>query len=238
MAVEDVWPLFGLEIQSPRLLLRPARDDDFDALAQAAIDGIHDWPQTPFASPWNEAEPAQLRRNLATFHWRLRSQLSPARWHVPFVVEFEGQTVGSQDLSAHDFANRRTVETGSWLTKRVQGQGLGVEMRAALLSFAFDHLDAEWAESSAMSWNAASLGVSRKLGYQLNGVTRVSPKEGEPGDNQNVRLPKGDFIRPDWSIEVRGADAALAQLGIISSRFPESVQALVFGATSPGKPLH
>ncbi|HWS49398.1 MAG TPA: GNAT family protein [Microbacterium sp.] len=119
-----------------------------------------------------------------------------------------------QDLSAYDFADRRTVNTGSWLTRSVHGRGLGTEMRAALLLFAFDVLGAEWAESGAASWNEASLRVSEKLGYELNGVTRVAPRSGEPVDEQRVRLEKKSFVRPDWSISVRGAEPALAQLGV------------------------
>lgn len=106
------------------------------------------------------------------------------------------------------------MNTGSWLTKSMQGRGLGTEMRAALLLFAFDVLGAEWAESGAASWNGASLDVSKKLGYELNGVTRVAPRTGEPVDEQRVRLEKTAFVRPDWSISVRGAEAALAQLGV------------------------
>lgn len=129
-------------------------------------------------------------------------------------MHFEDRVVGSQDLSAYDFANRRTVNTGSWLTKSAHGRGLGTEMRAALLLFAFDVLEAEWAESGAASWNEASLNVSKKLGYEPNGVTRVAPRAGESVDEQRVRLKKKEFVRPDWSISVRGAEPALAQLGM------------------------
>ncbi|MGM7696579.1 GNAT family N-acetyltransferase [Microbacterium sp. A84] len=111
-------------------------------------------------------------------------------------------------------SNRRTVNTGSWLPKSVHGRGLGTEMRAALLLFAFDALGAEWAESGAARWNDASLNVSRKLGYELNGVTRVAPRAGEAVDEQRVRLEKTSFVRPDWSISVRGAEPTLAQLGV------------------------
>lgn len=80
--------------------------------------------------------------------------------------------------------------------------------------FAFDVLGAEWAESGAASWNEASLNVSKNLGYELNGVTRVAPRAGESVDEQRVRLRKTAFVRPDWSISVRGAAPALDQLGI------------------------
>jgi RimJ/RimL family protein N-acetyltransferase len=214
MELEDIWPLFGLEITTPRLVLRPIRDVDLPELAQAALDGVHDPERTPFSAPWTDADPRDLPRNLAAFQWSLRNRVSEQNWTVAFGVHFEGRVVGSQDLSAHDFIDRRTVNTGSWLTQRVHGKGLGTEMRAALLLFAFDVLGAEWAESGAASWNEASLTVSKKLGYEPNGITRVAPRKGEPVDEQRVRLEKAAFVRPDWSIAVSGVEPALAQLGV------------------------
>lgn len=216
MDLEEIWPLFGLEITTPRLTLRPVRDVDLPGLVQAALDGVHDAERTPFSVPWTDADPADLPQNLAAYQWNLRNLVNRHKWTVAFAVHFEGRVVGSQDLGAYDFANRRTVSTGSWLTKSVHGRGLGTEMRAALLLFAFDTLGAQWAESGAAIWNGASLGVSQKLGYELNGVTRVSPRPGEPTDEQRVRLEKASFVRPDWEIAVRGAEAALAQLGVES----------------------
>lgn len=214
MKLEDIWPLFGLEIATPRLLLRPVRDEDLAGLVQAALDGVHDPERTPFGVPWTDAAPADLPRNLATYQWSLRNGVDARSWTIAFAVRFEDRVVGSQDLSAYDFADRRTVNTGSWLTKSVHGHGLGTEMRAALLLFAFDVLGAEWAESGAAGWNEASLNVSRKLGYELNGITRVAPRTGEPVDEQRVRLERNSFVRPDWTISVRGAGPALGQLGV------------------------
>lgn len=217
MEIDEVWPLFGLEIETPRLTLRPVRDADLPGLVDAALDGVHDPRRTPFGVPWTDAEPRELARGMAAYHWGLRGRVAPQDWIVAFAVRLDGEVIGAQDLAARDLENRRTVGTGSWLTSRAQGRGIGTEMRAALLEFAFDLLGAEWAESSAAAWNEASLGVSRKLGYRLNGVTRAAPRVGQAVDEQRVRLSREEFVRPDWSITVRGAEAALAQLGVASS---------------------
>lgn len=214
MHLEQIWPLFGLEITTPRLVLRPVRDSDLVDLAQAALDGIHAPEVMPFARPWTDAAPEDLPQNLAAYQWSLRGRVAPHDWTVAFAVQFDGRVIGSQDLAASNFTDRRTVRSGSWLTQSAQGQGLGTEMRAAILMFAFDTLGAEWAESGAASWNQASLTVSQKLGYVPNGRTRVVSRAGDPVDEQRVRLARNDFVRPDWSISVRGADAALAQLGV------------------------
>lgn len=209
-----MWPLFGLEIATPRLLMRPVRDEDLPDLVRAALDGVHDPERMPFGFPWTDASPSELPQSLAAFQWALRARTSPRDWSIAFAVSVGGRVIGSQDLSAHDFTDRRTVNSGSWLTRSAQGQGYGTEMRSALLQFAFDILGAEWAESSAASWNEPSLGVSRKLGYELNGVSRVAPRPGEPTDEQRVRLARDAFTRPDWVATIRGAEPVLRQLGI------------------------
>lgn len=218
MEIEEIWPLFGLEIVTPRLTLRPVRDEDLPGLAQAALDGIHDPDRTPFGFPWTDAPAAELPRNLAAYQWSLRNRVAPHAWTIAFAVHADGEVIGAQDLSAHAFADRRTVDSGSWLRRRSQGRGLGTEMRAGLLLFAFDVLGAEWAHSSAAAWNQASLGVSRRLGYRPNGVTRVSPRPGEPVDEQRLRLARDEFVRPPWGITTRGVDPALAQLGVDPAR--------------------
>ncbi len=114
----------------------------------------------------------------------------PAELDDQFAVILDDEVIGAQDIAAFNFADRRTVNSGSWLTRRAQGNGVGTEMRAALLLFAFDTLGAEWAESSAAAWNTPSLAVSYKLGYEPNGVTRVSPRSGQPVDEQRVRLSR------------------------------------------------
>ena len=214
MELEEIWPLFGLEITTPRLALRPVRDVDLPGLVQAALDGVHRPEQMPFGFPWTDAPAAELPRNLAAYHWSLRNRISAQNWTVAFAVHHEGRVIGTQDVAAREFADRRTVNTGSWLTRALHGRGLGTEMRAGLLMFAFDVLGAEWAESGAAAWNHASLGVSKKLGYELNGVTRQVPRPGEPVDEQRVRLTRDGFVRPEWTIAVRGAEPALAQLGV------------------------
>ena len=81
------------------------------------------------------------------------------------MVRRGGVLVGLQELMAKDFAVTRTVETGSWLGAAHQGDGIGTEMREAVLQFAFDHLKATRADSGAFVDNPRSLRVSEKLGY-------------------------------------------------------------------------
>jgi RimJ/RimL family protein N-acetyltransferase len=58
----------------------------------------------------------------------------------------------------------------AWLGQSYQRRGVGTGMRAAVLQLAFAGLGAEYAISSAFIDNAASLAVSRKLGYADDGT--------------------------------------------------------------------
>nr|SBO96265.1 hypothetical protein BN4615_P5781 [Nonomuraea gerenzanensis] len=74
-------------------------------------------------------------------------------------------------LRARDFLVVREVTTSSWLGIEHQGKGYGTEARVGLLTLAFDHLDARAARTEVFQDNHASQGVSRKLGYEHDGVS-------------------------------------------------------------------
>lgn len=219
MDLVDVWPLFRLTLRTPRLELRVLRDDDLPGLVEAARAGIHDPARMPFSQPWTDLPDDELTAGLVQHQWRQRAALTPASWSLNLVVRRDGVPIGVQDLVGRDFVALRTVETGSWLTASAHGQGLGTEMRAAALSFAFDHLGAEVATSSAAEWNAASLGVSRRLGYVDNGVSRVAPR-GEAELDRHLRLVRDAFVRPPWTPHVDGASEARRALGLDEATRP------------------
>ncbi|ELT46134.1 N-acetyltransferase GCN5 [Arthrobacter nitrophenolicus] len=203
----SVWPLFDLRLTTPRLELRPIRDEDIPAAVDAARSGIHEPGKSPFSTPWTEVPGEELGTNMARWYWRCRAECSPESWTLLLGIWHEGKFIGCQDVGAKEFALLKTVSTGSWLKQSVQGRGLGKEMRAAVVLWAFDWLGAEVAESEAAAWNEASLGVSRSLGYELNGTTR---KAWGPQIEtvQHVRLTPNTFKRPDWQLQVEGHEAA------------------------------
>ncbi|GAB4099049.1 GNAT family N-acetyltransferase [Sinomonas halotolerans] len=136
LTLNDVWPLFGLRLGTPRLVLRPLRDDDLPALAEAVLSGIHDPARMPFAVPWTGAPPGELAANTARWVWGRRSEVGADAWTVQFgIFAHDGAMLGAQDISASRFADRRTVETGSWLRRDEQGRGYGLEARATKEAF-------------------------------------------------------------------------------------------------------
>ncbi|MEV4534390.1 GNAT family N-acetyltransferase [Asanoa sp. NPDC049518] len=163
------WPLFGLRLRCRDVGLRPVRDDDLPLLAAIQPD---DYEHDPRAEMLDGLDLAANRARLVyQSHWRSLGTWSPAKWQLDFAVEHQGTLVGVQSLEAEDFPTLRTVDSGSWLVPTVRGRGLGVSMRLAVLGLAFDHLGALAAISSARHDNAASLGVSKRLGYTDNGVS-------------------------------------------------------------------
>ncbi|MET3719371.1 GNAT family protein [Arthrobacter sp. UYEF21] len=206
-ALTCIWPLLALQLTTPRLVLRPITDDDIPAAVAAAASGVHDPAMNPFSTPWTELPADTLGTNMAQWYWRCRGQATPEDWTLLLGIWHEGQFIGCQDIGAKDFATLKTVSTGSWLKHSVHGQRLGKEMRAAVVLYAFDWLGAEVAESEAAAWNAASLGVSRSLGYELNGITRQS-WGGTMREVQKVSVTPATFKRPDWTLKVEGHEPA------------------------------
>ena len=121
--------------------------------------------------------------------------------------------IGTQGLSATDSAIVREIGTGSWVGMRHQRDGVGAEMRAAVLAFAFDHLGAHTARSFAFTDNVASRGVSRRLGYRPDGSMR-GIRRGVLAEQVRLLLTPDTFVRPPWTLRVEGLDTdCRAQLG-------------------------
>ncbi|GGH90029.1 N-acetyltransferase [Arthrobacter liuii] len=211
--MSSIWPLFDLTLTTPRLELRPITDQDIPAAVDAARSGIHEPGLNPFSTPWSELPGDELGSNMARWYWRCRADCTRESWTLLLGIWHEGQFIGCQDVGAKEFATLKTVTTGSWLKQSVHGHGLGREMRAAVVLYAFDWLGAEAAGSEAASWNNASLSVSRSLGYELNGTTRKSWGT-EVQTVQHVRLTPQTFKRPDWELQVDGHEAAAKFLKI------------------------
>jgi RimJ/RimL family protein N-acetyltransferase len=175
--IEDLWPLFGLRLRTPRLELRLPTLEQLAALAELAAAGVHDPAVMPFTVAWTDAPPQERARSTAQYHWRCWGSLTPEHWELPLVTIHGGEVVGTQDLNARNFGTVREVGTGSWLGLRHQGRGIGTEMRAAVLHLIFAGLYADTAVSAAEKGNQASIAISRKLGYADDGLERVMVRD-------------------------------------------------------------
>ena len=170
------WPLFDLRIWTARLELRLPTEVELLELVELARSGIHDPAEMPFGFAWTDQPSPQFERSFMQYHWSTRANWSPGKWSLDLGVWIDGRLVGTQGMGAENFAVLRTVSTGSWLSREFQGQGIGKEMRTAVLGFAFDHLGAAWATSGSFVDNPASAAVSRAVGYEEDGMDVLAPR--------------------------------------------------------------
>lgn len=210
----DLLPQFGLVLRTPRLELRLPSQDQLVELGRLAAEGVHDPAEMPFLIPWTDASPLERARSTIQYRWRTWGSWSPHDWTLDFVVLLDGVVVGTQDMTGREFATLREVATGSWLGLPYHRQGIGTEMRAAVLHLAFEGLDAQSAVSDAFTDNKASLGVSRKLGYAKDGVRRYV-RRGQPAISQLLRLDRAGWeSRRSVPVEIEGLEPCLPLLGL------------------------
>lgn len=212
----DHYAAYGIRLRTPRLELRLPDLDDLAALADVAVEGVHDPADMPFLVPWTDAEPAVRGRSVITYNLGVLAAATTAKWNLPFCVVYDGTPIGIQDLSAREFSVTREVSSGSWIGLKYQGNGIGTEMRAAVLYLAFEGLGAAEAISAARDSNVASGGVSRKLGYVDDGLERWAVR-GELTVHRRFRIDRAAWLAHRLvPVTLDGlSDACLADLGAV-----------------------
>jgi RimJ/RimL family protein N-acetyltransferase len=208
--MDENWPLFGLRLRHRDVLLRPMREADLPHLAAVLPGDVGHDPRLAMFASQSLAE--NERRLFCQGYWRSMGTWEPTSWELHFVVSVEGRPVGVQTLEGADFPALRTVDSASWLIPSVRGRGVGVAMRTAALGLAFDHLGAAEAISSATLVNAASLGVSRRIGYEDNGRSRIVDTSGDVVELQHFRLTADRWAGAD--VDVTGLTGALPWFGL------------------------
>lgn len=207
------WPMFDLRLATPDLVLRHLTEADLAPLADILPDDVE---QDPSSTSYPGLDRGRNRGVVVhQDYWRARGGWRPESWALSFGVFRDGELVGYQGLEGDDFARLRTVDSSSFLTVAARGQGLGKQMRAAVLALAFGPLGARFAITSAWTDNQASLAVSRALGYVDNGVT--AHRRGESaGVMAHLRLTREQWMTSGWAdrVVVANVDECLAFFGL------------------------
>jgi RimJ/RimL family protein N-acetyltransferase len=206
----DLWPLFGLTVQTPRLKLRLPHEQEIADLASIAGRGVHHPDERPFLTPWTAGDPEDRARFVLQEHWSQLGTWSASAWRLGMGVFLDGQPLGIVTLRSRDFPVVREVTTSSRLGLPHHGKGYGSEARAGLLTLAFDHLGADAALTEVFQDNHASQGVSRKLGYEPDGISRDA-RGNEVVISDRLRLTRQKWqSRPQTGVTVAGfADCRL-----------------------------
>lgn len=152
---------FGLETE--RLVVRPWRNDDHDALRALATNAavmrfIGD------GHLWSEEEVEEFIRQQA----RLEAVRGIALGAV--TERASGEIVGLGGLQP--LASTDDIEVGWWLRPSCVGRGYATEVGAAALRFAFDVAGAERVVAVVHPENARSRAVATRLGMRSHGTAR------------------------------------------------------------------
>jgi RimJ/RimL family protein N-acetyltransferase len=212
----NVGPLYGLRLTTPRLELRLGTREELVELGRLARKGIHPPQEMPFEVPWTDRSHEEgFVDSFVDFHETALGEWRPQKWSLNLIAFLKGLPIGSQTVSAENFASAREVGTGSWLGQAFQRRGLGTEMRTAVLELAFRELGARVALSASMFGNEASKRVSEKLGYEITGTSTSAPR-GEPQERYDLRIGRETW-QPRFLVEIEGADECLVLFGVSES---------------------
>lgn len=212
--IADYWPLINLRLTTDRLVLRYPDEGELGALAALAAAGVHKAGERPYLTPWTEGTPQQTALNVVQQHWARRGEWSSAAWALELGLFRGGDPVGMVALRGRDYSALREVKTESWLGLQYHRRGLGTEARAALLHLAFDELGAQSALSEVFTDNAASQGVSRRLGYRPDGTSR-DVRDGQLVISDRLRLDRETWSRVQRpTVVVEGLTPCLPFFGL------------------------
>lgn len=194
--LSDIWPVYRLQVSTDRLILRLPNEQELAEVAEVAGAGVHHASERPFLTPWTEGSAQDRARAVVRGHWSQLADWTAERWGLGLCVFVDGQPVGMVSLRASEFPVVREVSTSSWLGLPYQGRGFGTEARIGLLTLAFDLLDAEAARTEVFQDNHSSQGVSRKLGYEPDGISRDARGD-EVLVSDRLRLTRQTWIQSD-----------------------------------------
>lgn len=174
---------------------------------------MHSPGERPYLTPWTDLPPHQRARHVIQQHWSRRGDWTTSSWALELGVFHDQHPIGMVALRGRDFPVLGEVKTESWLGVDHHRRGLGTEARGALLHLAFDGLDAVSAVSEVFQDNAASQGVSRKLGYRHEGTSR-DVLHGRVVVSDRLRLDRqGWYSAPRPAVAVTGLEACLPLFG-------------------------
>ena len=161
-------------IHTERLLLRPVRVDDVDAMMEFATDP--EWGRY-------QQVPRLYRREHAK---EFLGYFARADWTRDFcwAIEFDGTYSGA--VSMHVYESHKTASIGFDLDPRLWGRGLATEAARAVVDRAFDTLRLRKVWATADAPNVASIRVLEKLGMRREGLQREHDwRRGKPVDIVN-----------------------------------------------------
>jgi RimJ/RimL family protein N-acetyltransferase len=152
-------------IRTNRLVLRPHRLEDapvwWEIENQRTTRRYLGWPIR------------DRRRSRAHLRHRMRhTSLQQADDFLALAVERDGRLIGDVSLQLRSAsAASRSAEIGWLVDERVARQGYGTEASAAMLTLAFETLEAQWVFAIAHPSNRRSIALAQRLSFVPASVT-------------------------------------------------------------------
>jgi RimJ/RimL family protein N-acetyltransferase len=167
-------------LEGERLLLRPLRRDDWDALFAVASDP-QVWALHPAHDRWQEPV--------------FRAFFADALANEGALVVIEktsGEIVGSSRFQGYDPAGGGSVEIGwTFLARRLWGSGANAEMKRMMLAHALrcvERVDFRVGEN-----NVVSRGAMKNIGGRLSDRTETKLMAGEPVVHVIYEIDRASF---------------------------------------------
>jgi RimJ/RimL family protein N-acetyltransferase len=167
-------------LEGERLLLRPLRPDDWDALWAIASDREL-WAVHPANDRWQEP----------VFREFFADALAQGG-ALAIVDKASGRTIGSSRFQEFDPANGGSVEIGwTFLARELWGSGLNAELKRLMLAHALASV--ERAVFVVGEDNVISRRAMTKIGGRLTGETRVKIRAGKPLNHVIFEIDRANF---------------------------------------------
>lgn len=179
----------GMQLGTPRLLLRPANIFDFDSWRTVRALN-HDYLQ-PFEPTWPDqclSEPFFKRRVE-----RLARDWAEDKTYA-FLIFCEDRLVGGINLNNVARGAAQYASLGYWLDELSQGHGYMGEAASALLHYAFSHLGLQRINAATLPHNHRSRRMLERLGFTEEGFARAYIQiDGARRDHVLYGLNAADF---------------------------------------------
>lgn len=148
--------------ETERLLLRPCRMEDADALTALMTSEISRWVAA-WPTPLVKQDTQVLLRS------SIEAMEQGSMLATVVVCKVSGDIIGWCKVDMAD----NCAELGYWIGTAFQRKGFAMELSQRAISFAFDQLGMTSVRAGAQVGNAASLALLAKLGMTQDGVEAV-----------------------------------------------------------------
>jgi RimJ/RimL family protein N-acetyltransferase len=148
------------ELRGERVLVRPYRPDDAEALFEAVMESReHVLPWLPWGAAYEVLDDARNFIVRIQSAWLLREDLTVGLWDVA-----TGRFVGGSGLHSRGW-DVPAFEIGYWVRASAQGRGYVTEAVKLLADYAFDTYGARRVCIQCDARNERSAAVARRLGF-------------------------------------------------------------------------